>query len=152
MKKEKTRVMFVCLGNICRSPMAEAVFRKLVRDAGREGEFEIDSTAVSREELGNPVYPPARAVLRTHGIVPPEHHARLLTREDCERFDLLIGMDDGNIRAMRRIAGEENAHKVSKLLGFAGRTGNVADPWFTGDFEEAYRDIEEGCRGLLASL
>ena len=145
-----TSVLFVCHGNICRSPMAEFIFRALAARAGVEDRFFIDSAAVSREEIGNPIYPPARAALARHGIPCTGHTARQMTREDYARFDLLLCMDVSNLRAMERICGGDPEGKLRLLLSFAGREGAVTDPWYTGDFEQAYSDILEGCRGLLA--
>ena len=147
-----TRILFVCHGNICRSPMAEFVFRDLVKKAGLEDRFQIASAAVSREELGNPVYPPARRALAARGISCGQHRARQITRQDYAAFDYLIGMDRGNLSGMRRVFGEDPEGKLRLLLSFAGEDREVADPWYTDDFEAAYRDIETGCRALLAFL
>ena len=129
------RILFVCHGNICRSPMAEYVMKDLVKKAGLAAQFHIESAATSREEIGNPVYPPARRKLAEHGISCAGHAARQLTREDYDRWDLLIGMDGANLRNMRRICGGDPAGKLRLLLDCAGRSGEVADPWYTGDFE-----------------
>ena len=147
-----TGILFVCLGNICRSVMAECIFTDIARKRGILAEFALDSAATSREELGNPIYRPAERKLREKGVPVLPHRARQMTAADGRRFDLLIGMDDANVRAMRRIVGEANAHKVRRLLDCTGRPGEVADPWYTGDFERAYRDIDEGCRALLDAL
>ncbi len=151
-----TKIMFVCHGNICRSPMAEFVLKDLVQKAGRAGEYEIASCATSREEIwngvGNPVYPPARAELVRHGVPCGDRQAVQLQRSDYDRYDLLIGMDEANIRNMLRILGSDPDHKVHKLLDYTGRGGDVADPWYSDRFDIAYRDIEEGCRALLARL
>ena len=148
-----TRILFVCHGNICRSPMAEFVMKGLVKKAGLESQFHIESAATSTEEYGNPVYPPARRKLAEHGIGCAGKTARQLRREDYERFDLIIGMDGGNLRGIRRICGGDPEGKVHLLLDYAGRPGQeVADPWYTGDFEAAWRDIEAGCRGLLEEV
>lgn len=146
------KILFVCHGNICRSPMAEFVMKDLVRKAGREDAFEIGSAATSTEEIGNPVYPPARRKLAEHGISCGGKTARQLKRGDYERYDLLIGMDDANLRNMRRICGGDPAGKLHLLLDYTGRPGSVADPWYTGDFEAAWRDVLEGCRGVLAAV
>ena len=143
-----TRILFVCHGNICRSPMAEFVMKKLVRDAGVADRFEIASAATSPEELGCPVYPPARAELARHGISCPGHAARLLTRADGEAYDYLVGMEPVNLRNMRRICGDCSA-RMCLLLSFTGREAAIDDPWYTGRFAEVYRQIETGCRAML---
>ena len=137
--------------------MAEFVMKDLVRSAGLEDRFRIESAATSSEEIwrgkGNPVYPPARRMLLSHGIDPGDKRARQTTREDYGRWDYLIGMDDENLRAMRRIYGRDPEHKISLLLDYAGRPGQeVADPWYTGNFDATWRDVSEGCRGLLTYL
>ena len=146
------KILFVCHGNICRSPMAEYVMKELVHEAGRETEFDIASAAATAEEIGNPVYPPARQELARHGIDCSGKRARLLRREDYDRYDLLIGMDRENLRDMRRICGGDPEGKLCLLLDFTDRPGSVADPWYTGDFQATWRDVEAGCRGLLARL
>ncbi len=147
------KLLFVCHGNICRSPMAEYVMKDLVKKAGLEQQFDIASAATSYEEIGNPVYPPARRKLAEHGIDCKGHAARRLCREDYGRYDLLIGMDHANIRNMNRICGGDEAHKIHLLLDYAQRPGQeVADPWYTGDFEAAWQDVTAGCRGLLDAL
>ena len=145
-------VLFVCHGNICRSPMAEFVMKDLVRKAGADMEFFIASAATSTEEIGNPVYPPARRKLAEHGIGCAGKTARQLRREDYDRFDLLIGMDGANLRNMRRICGGDPDGKLSLLLDWTGRSGDVADPWYTGDFEATWQDVLAGCQGLLDAL
>lgn len=147
-----TKILFVCLGNICRSPMAEFLMRDLVRRAGAEDAFAIASAATSREELGSPVYPPARRKLAEHGIDCAGKTARQLLREDYGRWDLLVGMEEANLRGMRRICGGDPEHKISLLLDHTDRPGDISDPWYTGDFEQAWRDIERGCKALLAEL
>ena len=146
------RVLFVCHGNICRSPMAEFVMKDLVRKAGLEADFSIASAATSTEEIGNPVYPPARRKLAEHGIGCAGKTARQLRREDYGRYDLLIGMDGANLRNMRRICGGDPAGKISLLLDWTDRPGDVADPWYTGDFEATWRDVAAGCQALLTHL
>ena len=147
------RILFVCHGNICRSPMAEFVMQDLVRQAGLEDQFQIASAATSTEEIGNPVYPPARRKLAEHGISCGGKTARQLTRADYAAYDLLIGMDQANLRNIRRICGGDPAGKIRLLLDCAGRPGaEVADPWYTGDFETTWRDVLAGCQGLLAEL
>ena len=146
------KVLFICHGNICRSPMAEFVMKDLVRKAGADTEFFIASAATSTEEIGNPVYQPARRKLAEHGIGCSGKTARQLRREDYDRFDLLIGMDGTNLRNMRRICGGDPEGKLSLLLDWAGRSGDVADPWYTGDFEATWQDVLAGCQGLLDAL
>ena len=146
------KILFVCHGNICRSPMAEFVMKDLVRKAGLEWKYEIASAATSSEELGNPVYPPARRKMAEHGLNCAGKTARRMTREDYENYDLLVGMDRMNYRNMLRICGEDPEHKIHLLMDYTGRPGEVADPWYTGDFEETWQDVSEGCRGLLEEL
>ena len=147
------RLLFICHGNICRSPMAEFVMKELVRQKGLADEYEIASAATSREEIGNPVYPPARRKLAEHGISCAGHAARQMTRRDYDHFDRIIGMDHANIRNIQRIAGGDPGRKITLLLDHALRPGQeVADPWYTGDFDAAWSDILAGCEGLLAEL
>ena len=198
MEKKRTKIIFVCHGNICRSPMAEFIFRQLVKEEGRENEFAISSAAVSYEEEGNGIYPYAADTLRKHGIPFGRHQAHRISKEEYEEADLVIVMDSSNLRLMGRIS--ENCDKVHKLLEYADAenasntssnfeaneskrsvsnpnkfpisndskrselnaskhsvvTSNiipdVADPWYTGNFEKAYSDILRGCRGLLKTL
>ena len=145
-------ILFVCHGNICRSPMAEFVMKDLVEKAGRSDDFHIASAATSTEETGNAVYPPARRKLAEHGISCAGKMARQLTRADYDRYDLLIGMDDWNIRNMTRICGGDPDGKMHKLMDFTDRPADVADPWYTDDFETTWRDVLEGCKGILATL
>ena len=148
-----TKILFVCHGNICRSPMAEFVMKDLVKRAGLESQFYIESAAASTEEIGNPVYPPARRKLAEHGIGCAGKTARQLRNEDCARFDLLIGMDKANLRNMYRICGGDYDEKMHLLMEFAGRPdAEVADPWYTGDFEATWQDVLAGCQGLLNVL
>lgn len=151
-KSQKHRILFVCLGNICRSPMAEFVMKDLVEKAGLQNQFYIESAATSTEEIGNEVYPPARRKLAEHGIGCKGKTARQMTRADYNRFDLLIGMDTWNIRNMKRICGDDPQGKIHQLMDYTNRPGDVADPWYTGDFETTWRDVLEGCESLLASL
>lgn len=146
------KILFVCHGNICRSPMAEFVMKDLVQKAGLTDHFYIESAATSTEEIGNEVYPPAKRKLAEHGISCKGKTARQMTRSDYQRFDLLIGMDDWNIRNITRIAGGDPEGKIHKLLDYTVRKGDVADPWYTGDFDATWRDVTEGCRELLKSL
>lgn len=149
------KIMFVCHGNICRSPMAEFIFKDMVKKLGRAGEFDVASSAVSTEEIwngvGNSVYPPARAELKKHGISCEGKRAQLLTEADGEYYDLLLCMDESNVRRARKIVGAKNAEKCKKLLDFAGG-GEVADPWYTGNFTATYQDLVKGLEGLLKTL
>ena len=146
------KILFVCHGNICRSPMAEYIMKHLVEEAHLTDEYDIASAATSTEELGNPVYPPARRKLAEHGIGCEGHHARQLTRADYQYYDLLIGMDQYNIRNMERMCGGDPEGKIHMLLDYVGRAGeSVADPWYTGDFEATWRDCLSGCKALLHS-
>ena len=147
-----TKILFVCHGNICRSPMAEFVMKELVKRAGLEGQFQIASAATSTEEIGNPVYPPARRKLAEHGIGCTGKTARQMTRADYQEYDLLIGMDHANLRNMTRICGGDPEGKLRLLLDYTDRPGEVADPWYTGNFDQTWQDVTAGCRGLLESL
>ncbi len=144
-----TRILFVCHGNICRSPMAEFVMKDLVKKAGSKAKFYIESAAVSAEELGNPVYPPARRELAAHGISCDGKTARQMSRADYNRFDLLVCMDTSNLRRMERICGGDPKGKMSRLLDHTGKPGDVADPWYTGDFTATWKDVWDGCAALL---
>ena len=147
------KILFVCHGNICRSPMAEFLLKSLVKEAGVDHQFRIASAATSAEEIGNPIYPPARKKLAQHGIRYDGKIARQLMRSDYQAYDLLIGMDQSNLRGIQRICGGDPEGKIHLLLEYAGRPGQeVADPWYTGDFEAAWQDISAGCRGLLGQL
>ena len=149
---DKVKILFICLGNICRSPMAEFYMKDLVRREGCADRFEIASAATSNEERGNPVYPPARRKLMEHGIDPSGKTARQMTRADYEHYDLLICMDASNLRNMERICGGDPDGKMKMLLDYTDRPGSVADPWYTGDFEATWRDVEAGCTGLFRAL
>ena len=140
------KVLFVCHGNICRSPMAEFVMKDLVRKAGLEGKFHIASAAVSREEIGNPVYPPARRELAKHGISCGGHAAHQITRRELEEYDHIYYMDGSNARYLRRLFGEDAA-KCQSLLDH-----DVADPWYTGNFTETWNDVLEGCQRIMEEL
>ena len=150
------RIMFVCHGNICRSPMAEFVFKRKLSERGIAKDFTVESSATSTEEIwrgvGNPVYPPARVELLRHGIDPGGKRAVRLTESDAEKYDLFIGMDSANIRNMKSILGPSGEGKIFKLLDFTDRGGDVADPWYTGNFERTYIDVDEGCEGLLDAI
>ena len=146
------KVLFVCHGNICRSPMAEFVMKDLVKKAGRDGEFDIASAATSSEETGNPVYPQARRKLAEHGLACDGKRARQFTARDYSHYDLIIGMDSANIRSLRRASGGDPEGKVRLLLSYTPHPRDVADPWYTGDFDAAWNDIYTGCQALLDSL
>ena len=146
------KILFVCHGNICRSPMAEFVMKDLVKKAGLETEFLIESAATSTEEIGNPVYPPARRKLAEHGISCAGKTSRQLIRADYGQYDLLIGMDRANIRNMNRICGGDPEGKLHLLMEYTDHPGDVADPWYTDDFETTWRDVLAGCKGLLERL
>jgi len=147
-----TNVLFVCLGNICRSPMAEFVFRDLVRKRGLEDRFSAASAGVSDEELGNPVHPGTRRRLEREGISTRGKTAVQLTRRDYQKYDWLIGMERRNLSGMLRILGGDPQGKVRRLLDFTDSPRDIADPWYTGDFDRTYDDILEGCQGLLDYL
>lgn len=149
---EKTKILFVCHGNICRSPMAEYRLKDLVRRANAENRFQIDSAAVSSEEEGNPVYPPARRKLAEHGISCAGKTARRIEKSDYDEYDLIIGMDADNLRRMRAFFGGDPRRKLGLLLDHTPHPRDVADPWYTGDFESCWRDIDAGCRDLFARL
>ena len=148
----KYRILFVCLGNICRSPMAEFVMKDMVAKAGLVDRFHIESAATSTEEIGNSVYPPARSILAEHGISCKGKTARQMTRADYDRFDMIIGMDRWNLRNMQRICGGDPEGKIHLLMDFTSRPGDVADPWYTRNFEATWRDVVEGCKGILNAL
>ena len=150
--QDKVKILFVCHGNICRSPIAEFVMKRLIMDAGMEDQFYIESAATSTEEIGNPVYPPARRKLAEHGISCAGKTARQITRQDYQKFDYLIGMDDANLRNMKRFYNNDPEGKISLLMDYTNRPGSVADPWYTGDFEATWIDVLEGCTELLKHL
>ena len=144
------RVLFVCHGNICRSPMAEFILKALVKARGLENQYHIESAAVSTEEIGNPIYPPARLSLTQHGVwFDPGKTARQITKSDYDKFDLIICMDTSNLRLIKRIIPEDPKNKIHLMMSFAGITRNVADPWYTGDFETTFQDLLIGCEALL---
>lgn len=145
------RILFVCYGNICRSPMAEFVLRDMAEKA--QFPLQVASAGTSAEELGNPVYPPVQKLLAAQGIDAHAKRARRLTRADYKAYDLLIAMDEDNLRSMRRLMGDDPAGKLRLLLAYAGRPGeSVADPWYTRDFDATWRDVQAGCKGLLENL
>ena len=147
------KILFVCHGNICRSPMAEFVFLDLINKRGVSDRFSVASAATSYEEIGNPIYPPARETLAKHNITFDKNkRAVKLVSADYEKYDLIIGMDENNMRNMYRIFGADKDSKISKLMDYTSRGGDVSDPWYTGRFDEVYLDILEGCTALLESL
>lgn len=146
------RVLFVCHGNICRSTMAEFLMKDMVSKLGREADFYIESAATSREEIGNDIHRGTKAKLREVGVPFTRHAARQVTKADYDRFDYLIVMDQENIRGMNRIIGSDPENKIYKLLEFAGKDRDIADPWYTGNFDDTYDDIMEGLAGLLSHL
>lgn len=146
------RILFICHGNICRSPMAEFVLKQKVSELGRSDEFEIASAATSREEIGNPVYPPARRMLLTHGISCAGKTARQMTRADYAYYDYIIAMDRNNLRNLERLIGPDVDHKISLLMDYTNTPRDVADPWYTGDFQATWDDVQEGCDGLLQEI
>ena len=147
-----TKILFICHGNICRSTMAEYVMKHLVQKNGLEHDIFIDSAATSTEEIGNGVHHGTRRKLAQVGIPCGDHRARQVTWADYQHFDLLIGMDDANLRNLRRMLENDPDGKISLLLDHTGRPGPIADPWYTGDFDATYRDVLEGCQGLLNKL
>lgn len=142
-------IVFVCHGNICRSPMAEIIFSDMIKNMGRESDFLVLSRATSTEELGNPVYPPARAELAKHGLSSKGKYATQLEASDYDKYDIFIGMDSANVRNMNRIFGGDPQNKIKKLMEFTVRGGDVADPWYTGRFDITYSDVYDGCEALL---
>lgn len=146
------RVLMVCHGNICRSPMAEFLFRDIIKNKGLQNKIQTASAATSREEIGNPVHHGTRKILKQLGISTEGKRAVQMTREDYKNYDYLIGMDDWNIRNMMRILGRDPEKKVYKLLDFSGSGRDIADPWYTGNFDETYRDIVEGLEALITRI
>ncbi len=153
---EKVKIMFVCHGNICRSPMAEFVFKDLIAKKGLEDKFVVCSSATSTEEIwgdvGNPVYPPAKRELARHGISCEGKRAVQLKKSDYDNYDFFVGMDSANIRNIHYIFGQDKHEKIKKLLSYCGEDASVADPWYTGDFEKTYEDVLRGCEALLNNL
>ena len=156
MGKKMMKIMFVCHGNICRSPMAEFIFRDMLQKRGLEQNFVVASSATSTEEIwngiGNPVYPPAREELARHGLSCEGKRAVQVVREDYARYDLFVCMDSNNVRNLLRILGGDPDGKVHKLMEYTDRGGDVADPWYCGHFDRTYRDICEGCEALLSNI
>ena len=146
------KILFVCHGNICRSPMAEFVMKEMVKNACLQERIYIESAATSTEELGNPVYPPARKIMAQHGIDCKNKTARQITRADYDNFDYIVAMDEYNIRNMSRFFGNDPENKVSLLLSWANENREVADPWYTGDFEATWCDVNLGCKALLEAI
>jgi len=146
------KILFVCHGNICRSPMAEFVMKDLIKKAHRENDFYIESAATSTEEIGNSVYPPARRKLAEHNISCTGKTARQMQRSDYDKFDMLVGMDSYNIRNMERICGGDPEGKIHLLKEFSGDYGDVADPWYTGNFEATWQDVLKGCTAILEKV
>lgn len=145
-----TKILFVCHGNICRSPMAEFVMKNLVEKQGMSDQFYIASAATSTEEIGNSVHHGTRNRLKREGIHTDGKYAVQLTKADYQAYDYLIGMDKNNIRNMKRIVGDDVENKIRLLLAFAGQNREIADPWYTGDFDLTYADVLEGCKALLS--
>lgn len=147
------RILFVCHGNICRSPMAEFILKALVKARGIEDNYHIESAAVSDEETGNPIYPPAKRCLSQHGVwFDPMKRARKVTPVDYERFDRILCMDASNLRLIRRIIPDDPDGKIHLLMSYTGKGRDVADPWYTGDFETTFQDLLEGCEAMLTYL
>ena len=146
------KILFICHGNICRSPMAEFIFKKMVSNAGISDKFYIASAAVSNEEHGNPVYPPCRKLLNEHGIDCSEKRAVQIKKSDYDKYDFIIGMDSWNRRNMMRILGKDPEGKVSLLLDYTDHPRDIADPWYTGDFDATYDDVKAGCEALLTQI
>ncbi len=150
------KILFVCHGNICRSPMAEFIFKDMVTRRGLSDQFYIASAATSTEEIwngqGNPVYPPARQELARHGISCEGKRAVQIQKSDYDKYDYLLGMEQRNIRNMMRILGRDPEHKVHRLLDYSNNPRDIADPWYTGNFDSTYRDVVEGCEAFLGML
>lgn len=149
---EPVRLLFVCYGNICRSPMAEYVMKDLVTREGIANRFEISSAATSREEIGHGFHSGTARVLRNNGIPSGSHHARQVTYADYSEFDALLGMDSDNVRNMIQIFGDNDFRKCTRLLEFCGRNEDIGDPWYTGNFEQTFADVTEGCKALLTVI
>ena len=146
------KVLFVCLGNICRSPMAEYIFKDMVKKKGLEKQFSIASAATSHEEIGNDMHYGTKDKLEEKGIPYAKHKARRIEKQDYEKYDYIIGMEESNIRNIQRIVGNDKDNKIYKLLDFSKNPRDIADPWYTGNFTVTYQDIVEGCTGFLEYL
>jgi len=152
MPSDRTRILFVCHGNICRSTMSQCVMQWLVDGRGLGDRFDIDSAATTNEEIGMPIYPPARDKLKAEGVPIVAHRARRIQAAEHADWDYIVCKDDENVRHLRCILGVENMGRVSKLLSFCGESGSVADPWYTRDFDATFDDVLRGCKALLAEL
>ena len=146
------KVLFICHGNICRSPMSQYILQDMVNKLHRSDDFEIASAATSTEEIGNPVYPPVKRKLAEHGVSCEGHHARQMTRADYDYYDYLIVMDNWNLRNLKRFVPTDTKGKVHMLRDFTDQPGEIADPWYTGDFEITYQQVVVGCQGLLRHI
>lgn len=152
MGDKKHKILFVCLGNICRSPMAEFVMKDIVAKAGLDHLFEIASAATSTYEIGNPVYPPARQKLAEHGIDCKGKSARQITKSDYDYYDYIVAMDNSNLKNLNKMLGEDKYGKISLLMDYTSRPADVADPWYTGDFQATWDDVTEGCAELMKHI
>ena len=146
------KILFICHGNICRSAMSEFIMRDMIKKRGLADELQVSSAATSREEIGNDMYPPARRKLDKENIPYTRHHARQVTRQDYDEYDLLVCMEQYNIRNLKRIIPDDPDNKIHLLLEYSDNTRDISDPWYTGDFDRAYDDITEGCEGLIEHL
>lgn len=149
---DKTKILFICHGNICRSTMAQCIMQNLVDKAGYTDSFSIDSAATTNEEIGMPIYPNSREQLIKHNIPVLDHVARRIRKDEAQEWDYIVCMDSENVAHLRRIVGDANMGSVSKIMSFTGSSEDVSDPWYTRDFESAFDDIYRGCEGLLTSL
>lgn len=149
---KRTRILFICHGNICRSAMAQCVMQHMVDEAGLSDAFTIDSAATTNEEIGNPLYPPARKKLAEEGVPIVPHRARRVQAGEHEGWDYIVTMDEENMRHLRRIFGPENMGRVRKLMSYVGVQRDVADPWYTGDFDSCYDDVLAGCKDLMEAV
>ena len=146
------KILFVCHGNICRSPLAEFIFKNMVAEKGASDRFVIESCGTSAEELGNPVYPPVKRLMKEKGIAFEERYARLMTKSDYDRFDYIVAMDSRNLRNLPKYVGTDPEGKVSLLMDYTDRPGDVSDPYYSRNFEETWNDIYEGCKCLFEKL